>query len=240
MPLEPRPVTGPRLVLGAFLVVMGAAWFLDQMGLGLAHYMMRFWPVILIALGLAMLQRGRRHGALTGVILIIVGSWLLLNTLGLMTVDPWEFVGPLILVAIGARIVMRGSRSQGSSQHPGDSISSTPPEISDHATLFSFLGSNRRRWGQGTFRSAEATSVMGSCELDLREALLGADGIAYIEVFTAMGSVKVFVPPSWTVVTRVTAVLGGVEDKTRNVPSSGTQQLIISGMTMMGGVEISN
>jgi predicted membrane protein len=242
MPLEPRPMTGPRFILGAFLVLMGAAWFLDQMGLGLAHHLMRFWPLILIALGLAMLQRDRRGGSLTGLILIVVGAWLLLNTLGLVMVDPWEFIGPLILVAIGARIVMRGSRSQSWPRRDNGSPSSTstPPEISDHATLFSFLGSSRRRWGQGTFRSAEATCVMGGCELDLRDALLTADGIARIDVFIVMGGLKVFVPPNWTVTTHVSALIGGVEDKTRNVPSSGTQQLIISGMTIMGGVEVSN
>jgi len=233
-------MNGPRFILGAFLVVMGAAWLLDQMGLGLGHYVMRFWPVILIALGLVMLQRGRRHGPLTGVVLIIVGAWLLLNTLGWVMVDPWAFVGPLILVVIGARIVMRASSSRSFPRHLDNSTSSTPPGISEHATLFGFLGSSRRRWGQGTFRSAEATCVMGGCELDLRDAMLGADGIASIEVFVFMGGVKVFVPPSWTIITHVTPVMGGVEDKTRSVPSSGTQQLIISGMTMMGGVEVSN
>jgi predicted membrane protein len=257
MPLEPRSVTAPRFILGVFIVLMGLAMMLDQLGVAPAHHVMRFWPVVLIALGLVSCTRGRRRGSVTGLVLIVVGSWLLLNTLHVVMLEPWEFIWPLVLVAIGARVMMRGSDNSHWRRPPDGSIPpalssaasnnfsspgnfSSATESSDHATLFSLLSSSRRRWGRAVFRSAEATCMMGGCELDLRDALLGADGTAHIEVFILMGGLNIFVPPNWTVVTHIMPIMGGVEDKTRSIPSGTTQQLIIRGTVMMGGVEVSN
>jgi hypothetical protein len=264
MPLESRSLAAPRIIVGTFLVLMGLAWILEQLGVVPAHYVERFWPAVLIALGLALLLRGRRQGSVTGLVLIVVGSWLLLNTLGVVMSEPWEFIGPLVLLAIGARLVTgRPGNARwrhhhidgsGSSRSPSDAyaISDSSPannpsaqsqstdDISDRATFFVLLSSNRRRWGRTIFRSAEATCVMGGCELDLRDALLGADGTAQIDVFILMGGLKLSVPPTWTVMTDVVPVMGGVDDKTRSVPSATTQYLLIRGTLVMGGVEVSN
>jgi hypothetical protein len=113
-------------------------------------------------------------------------------------------------------------------------------DASQHATIFSVLSSSRRRWGPSVFRSAEATCMMGGGEIDLRDAHLGPDGMAYIDVFVLMGGLNIFVPPGWTVVCHVMPIMGGVMDKTRTIPSATTQQLILRGTAMMGGVEISN
>jgi len=110
---------------------------------------------------------------------------------------------------------------------------------SDHASVFSVLGSCRRRWGKAVFRSAEAVCVMGGFELDLRDALMGAEGTAQIELFVIMGGLHVLVPQNWTVISNVVPILGGIDDKTRT-NSSTTQQLILRGTVLMGGVEIGN
>jgi hypothetical protein len=105
--------------------------------------------------------------------------------------------------------------------------------------VFSVLGSCRRRWGKAVFRSAEAVCVMGGFELDLRDALMGAEGTAQIELFVIMGGLHVLVPQNWTVISNVVPILGGIDDKTRT-NSSTTQQLIMRGTVLMGGVEIGN
>jgi hypothetical protein len=253
MPDDPRPRAAPRLILGVFIVLTGIAMMLDQLGVGRVHYYVaRFWPTVVIAIGLARLLRGTRRGSTFSVVLIVGGAWLLLNTLGVVTLEPWQFIWPLVLVAVGARI-MTGASSNSRWRHRADgSITSsapnapqvpnpsTPPEISEHASIFSLLSSSRRRWGRTIFRSAEATCILGGCELDLRDALLGPDGSAHIETFILMGGLKIFVPPSWTVVTHASPIMGGVNDKTRSVPSVISQQLIIDGTMLMGGIEISN
>jgi hypothetical protein len=109
-----------------------------------------------------------------------------------------------------------------------------------HASLFSLLGSSKRRWGRSVFRGAEATAFMGGCELDLRDALMSPGELAVVDVFVLMGGVAIFVPPHWTVSQEIVPFMGGVHDKSRSVPSSPAQHLLLRGTVIMGGVEISN
>jgi Domain of unknown function (DUF5668) len=269
MPPETPPKITPRFILGVFILLVGIALALDRLGVVQAHHVMRFWPAVLIVFGLTILQRGS-HGAVTGLLLIIVGTWLLLNTLGIVSLQVWEFLWPLILVVVGARIIMRSGRRRSRTRNeapnfvPGPNAASqaynpsqpynasqpyspaTPPDTgsvanaSDHASVFSVLGSCRRRWGKSVFRSAEATCVMGGFELDLRDALMGAEGSAQIELLVIMGGLHILIPQNWTVISNAVPILGGIDDKTRTNTSSATQQLILRGTVLMGGVEIGN
>jgi predicted membrane protein len=257
VPPNNRSLT-PRFIIGVCLVLMGVVLALDQLGVVQANHLLRFWPAALIIVGLVMLQRGERHSALRALVLIVVGGWLLLNTLGLVGLDLWEFILPLLLVFFGARIMMhnQGSRSSASRDLPGagpaagtaptgqgpsgfDSPAANSGEPV-HASLFSLLSSSKRRWGKSVFRGADTTAFMGGCELDLRDALMGAGELAVVDVFVIMGGVNIFVPPNWTVSQEVVPLLGGVHDKTRSVPSSPAQHLLVRGTVVMGGVEISN
>ena len=211
---------------------------LEQLGVPQAYHLLRFWPAALIVLGLAMLQRTDKHSTWRALILIGVGTWLLLNTLGLVNVDLWEFIVPLLLVFFGARIMMRNHSS--SSAHPeiyparflrpappppargpsGFDSTSPGPNNPVHASQFAMLGSCKRRWGKSVFRGADMTAFMGGCELDLRDALMGAGELAVIDVFVMMGGVNIFVPPHWTVSQEIVPLMGGVHDKTHSVPSN--------------------
>jgi hypothetical protein len=261
MPPNSRNPITPRFVIGVCLVLAGVVLALDQLGVVQANHILRFWPAALIVAGLAMLQHGDRHGALRALVLIVVGGWLLLNTLGLVSLDLWEFIWPLLLVLFGARIML-GNRSSGSNATPdppggagptgGPSSGPTPngpggfapatagsPEPA-HASLFSLLSSSKRRWGKSVFRGAEATVCMGGCELDLREALMAEGAPAVVDVFVLMGGINIFVPVNWTVSQEVVPLFGGVQDKTRSIPSNPAQHLLVRGTVVMGGVEISN
>jgi predicted membrane protein len=124
----------------------------------------------------------------------------------------------------------------GFSGYSPTSGSTEPP----HASLFALMSSSKRRWGKSIFRGAEATAFMGGCELDLRDALLAGDAPAVIDVFALMGGINIYVPVNWTVSQDVVPLLGGVQDKTRSIPSNPAQHLVVRGTVMMGGVEISN
>jgi predicted membrane protein len=247
-PPPPRLASIPRLLIGAFLVLMGLLLALDQLGWVEAGHLMRFWPVLVVLYGLTILQRGGR-GVFLGSIVVLIGAWLLLNTLHLLTLEPWHFLWPLILVVGGARVLMRGGAPPQQPAPPpsiggqATSANAAPlsgsPPVSDHISMFGMMGGTKQRVSGVIFRSADMTSLMGGCELDLRDALLGADGAAYVDVFAFMGGAHIFLPPNWKVVVQVTPIMGGVEDKSRSV-MGGTQFLYVRGTVLMGGVEISN
>lgn len=246
-PPPPRLSSVPRLLIGAFLVLMGLLLALEQLGWVEADHLMRFWPVLVILYGLTILQRGGR-GVVHGSILVLIGSWLLLNTLHLLTLMPWQFFWPLILVVVGAQFLTRGRATWrpgpppsigGNPPSANAAPSSGSPPVSEHISMVALMSGTKQRVSGAIFRSADMTSVMGGCELDLRDALLAADGAASVEVFALMGAAHIIVPPSWKVVVQVTPIMGGVEDKSRPI-LGGNQFLYIRGTVLMGGVEISN
>jgi hypothetical protein len=247
-PPPPGPASIPKFLIGAFLVLIGVLLALEQLGWVEAYHLMRFWPVLVILYGLVILQRGGRS-VVGGTFMVLIGGWLLLNTLHLLFLEPWQFLWPLILVVVGARILMRGRTPLQPPAPPpaiGGFVPSATvgaqggsPPLSNHISLFGMMGSTKQRVSGVIFRSADMTSFMGGCELDLRDALVGADGAAYVEVFALMGGAHIIVPTSWKVVVQVTPIMGGVEDKSRPI-LGGNQFLYVRGTVLMGGVEISN
>ena len=245
IPQPPRPSLTPRVLIGAFLILMGISIALTQLGFVNASHWTRYWPVVMILCGFLVLQRGRQ-GVVSGSLLILIGGWLLLNTLHVLTLEPWEFFWPLILVVVGTRFVMRDSRRNdappsSSTGAPGlPDATGIASNVEEHISLFGMMGGNKRRVSGSIFKTAELTSFMGACELDLRQAQMGVDGAAYIEVFAVMGGVHILIPPSWKVVPQITPIMGGVDDKTQPLPGAKPQTLYIRGTVMMGGAEIGN
>ena len=88
------------------------------------------------------------------------------------------------------------------------------------------------------FRGGDLNAFMGGVELDLRQAAI-AEPPAVIDVFAMWGGIEIRVPERWSVDPRVTAILGGFEDKTRS-PDDSTERLVVRGLVLMGGIEIKN
>ena len=87
------------------------------------------------------------------------------------------------------------------------------------------------------FRGGDVSVFLGGAELDLSDAEMPGNE-ARIQVSVMMGGIEIRVPRDWTVVNRITPVLGGVENHTRS--RSDGKRLIIEGSVVMGGVEIKN
>ena len=82
------------------------------------------------------------------------------------------------------------------------------------------------------------TAFMGGCAIDLRQAAI--HGEAVIDVFAMWGGIEISVPDTWTVIDRVTPIMGGVEDSTRAPGNPQGHTLIVRGVVVMGGIEIKN
>lgn len=219
----------PQLVLGLLIVTVGVLLTLDTVGILDAEYFFRYWPAGLIAIGLAKLlqSRGSHSSLVGGLIFVAVGTWLLLDNLRIIRVSFWE-MWPVVIVLIGASLVWR-------------SLTGPRPAPSDSNSVVSavaILGGVNRGNNSGSFRGGDLTAIMGGCEVDLRHAKI--NGEAVIDVFAMWGGIEIRVPDDWTVVSRVTPLLGGFEDKTRPTPAASDHKLIIRGVVVMGGVEVKN
>jgi predicted membrane protein len=161
------------------------------------------------------------------VVLIIIGTALLTEHLLPVYIDFID-LWPLLLVLLGASLVWRSIVGRRAAANDTNSTISA----------VAVLGGVNRGNNSAAFRGGDLTAVMGGCEIDLRQARI--DGEAIIDVFAMWGGIEIRVPEDWTVIGRVTPLLGGFEDKTRPPQTASTHRLVIRGFVIMGGVEVKN
>ena len=216
----------PRLVLGLFALVAGSLLILDNMGVLAAWDYLRFWPALLILVGLVkMTQPG--SGRVFGLLLALVGAWLLADVLDVAEFD-FDYVWPVILMVGGLNLlvseVFRRSRR-------------VPPETDAEIDALALLGGVKRTSASQRFRGGSATAIMGGCEIDLRQAAIAQGETAVFDTFAMWGGIELVVPETWAVELKGVPIMGAFEDNTRQTAGS-TQRLVIKGMAIMGGVEV--
>ena len=226
-----------RLVFGLALLALGALWTLDNLGLVDAHEIVRWWPALLIAFGVAKLAGwSARRSAFMAWLYIAAGAWLLLHAVG------WVHVGiaglwPLLLIAIGARLLWRAGDAP--VPRSGRSKSTWSKGANGRVKMDVVMAGANRRSSAGPFRGGEINAVLGNIELDLRDATL-PDGRTELEINAILGGVQLFVPRRWRIESRIASVLGSVLDHTTPDPGAGGEVLVLLGNTALGGIEIRN
>jgi hypothetical protein len=63
---------------------------------------------------------------------------------------------------------------------------------------------------------------------------------ARIDVIAFCGGIEIYVPPDWTVTSKIATLLGGFTDKRRPTTTLPTKTLILDGFAVMGGIEVKN
>jgi predicted membrane protein len=230
--MESQPgirITG-QLVLGVAIAIAGVLFTLDNLHILHARDYLRFWPVVLIAIGLVHVSQAKTAaGTIGGGIWILAGTVLIGNRIGLFDANIWNF-WPLILVLVGARIVWQ-TMNANRVPEPGDTGTTV--------SAIAVMGGFERRVTSHEFRGGEITAFMGGGKLDLRDAM-PAGGQAVINVFSMMGGFEIIVPETWRVISEVTPFMGGIEDKSRTSTNPAAPCLILRGFLMMGGVTLKN
>jgi hypothetical protein len=247
---------GARLWFGLALLALGVLWTLDNLNILDSEPVLRWWPLILVALGLTrLLGLGAPPRMLAGAVWTGIGLILLGNNLGAVPWSLWQ-LWPVFMILAGSAIVwrslygsprsrrwgrLRGVISTGQGRYAvGERVAEAggPPEADTFSAVAIWAGVDRKSISQ-QFRGGDFSAVMGGGELNLKGAKPVPDG-AEVELFVVMGGVDVIVPEDWNVVNQVFAFMGTVED-TRKVPATQSgHTLILKGFCMMGGVEIKN
>ncbi len=99
------------VIAGLIIVVLGAIFLSNNLGLvdGLGD-LFRFWPAILIALGVWWLAATRLHRLFFPIVLIAIGSILLLREFIHIDLDLGTY-WPLILIAVGIVVAVSAVKS---------------------------------------------------------------------------------------------------------------------------------
>ena len=219
-----------QAIMGGAAVLIGVFLLLDNFDVLDARAYLRFWPLILVALGVVrMMHAGQRGGRFVGAVFILIGGILMVRELGFTYIGFHE-LWPLILVLLGVSMLM-GGRSR--AKIPEGAGPSTDARSSVNA--FAVLGGVQQSNNSADFRGGELSAIMGGCDVDLRQASIAGQE-AVISTFAFWGGIKIKIPLTWNVSMQGVAFLGGFDDKTVKPSDSFAKSLVIRGTAVMGGL----
>ena len=222
-----------RVFFGVLVIAVGLVISLGNMDkIDVGDVFSTYWPMILILLGLSHLVLNRFRHSGSGLVLIVIGGFFQLSNLGLLGDNIWMIFWPLMIIAGGLWIIFK----------PGMRWSGTKvPDMKGNDLGASVIISGiKRRVESQQFRGGKASVVLGSLELDLRNAGL-ENNKATIELSTVLGEIKVFVPREWNVEVESSLVLGEVSNKHSPVPQGDpVTTLYIKASSVLAAIEIRN
>ncbi len=224
---ERTPLNKGRLIFSVFLMLAGIVFTLGNLGLLNARRYIRYWPVVLIAIGVQKLLARSPWAALW----LLLGGWLLGSNLGVIPIGFWDLWPGAPIFLVGAALAWGAFRPRRAPE--------AGPVTDDAVSILAVMGGVEQTNHARAFRGGDITAVMGGCGLDLRQAAM-ADGEAVIEAFALMGGIEVKVPEDWQVVCRGLPVMGGIESTAKAPKVESGKRLVINGLAIMGGIEVTN
>jgi predicted membrane protein len=232
-----------HIALGIIALLIGGLFLLQNLGYVFIGSIWQFWPVIIVAVGVAHVLDSRSlHSVLWGVLLCGVGLIFMANNLGYLPWPIWGLIWPAFIIFWGLILLARGFGRRGywgETHSPVDDTSTTSNNILNEMVVF---GGIHRKIECQDFQGGEARAVFGGIDIDLRGAATTKDAIEIV-ANAVFGGIELRVPDTWDVTVRGAGILGGYEDKTHPAPvieGSKRPQLVIRGEAVFGGVTVRN
>lgn len=223
----------PRLIIGLGILALGLLWTLDNLDVLESEPITRWWPVVLIIIGLVQLLNRRGNASRGGpIVLVLVGTLLLVRRLDLIDLSIGDLI-PLGIALLGAKLIWEalGRGRVARAGAPGD------PDSTVHA--FAMMAGVRHQSISPSFRGGDVNAIMGGVELNLRDAKVVTGEMPVIEAFAMWGGVEIIVPPNWKIVGNVLPLMGAFEDNTRHNGEPGPT-MTVRGTAIMGSIEVKN
>jgi len=231
------------VVFALLIIAVGVLLFLDNVGLFHFRDIWQFWPVTLIALGVAKLFDTKGVGGqVWAAMWILVGTAFLLDHLGVWRVS-WNIIWPLGLIGFGA--MMLANALERHRVPEGLIATSSAGTTSDNALReWATFAGIKRRIETEDFLGGEMVAVFGGIEIDLRRAgIAPTNKEVVIDANATFGGIELRVPENWLVIMRGVGIFGGYEDKTippRGQDRTTAPRLVIKGYAIFGGVSVQN
>jgi hypothetical protein len=228
-----RDYTG--LLIGLVIIGLGVALLLDQEGVVRVWEVWRFWPLVLVGVGLVRLLRARcTPDRMWGMVEILFGAVFQLGALGYQR---FEFSRTWPLLVIGAGLwVLYGKLPWPGRSKGGDATQSTLDF--NRADVF---GGGKVRVTSKNFRGGKWLAVIGGSQVDFTGANMEGNE-ATLNIVAVFGGGEIIVPRNWEVQVQGMAFFGGHNDETQPPleASDPRKKLIITGAWVFGGFNVRN
>lgn len=215
-----------RIITGIIITAVGVCALLGALNiLDFWSWFNNWWPTLVIAGGVLTLVGDFRRNYLWGGVLVIVGTLLLLKSHGVLDFNLFGLIVPLFIIAAGLSVLLQTNKRVPTKSSSGDH--------DDIAVMFS--GSDTKNKSKD-YQGGKITTVFGGTVLDLRDAKISDS--ATLDLFVICGGVELKVPRDWKVISKITPIAGGVENKSEGSDDAKTPTLVLTGVVTFAGVEI--
>ncbi len=222
---------GGGSVLGIILIIVGGLWLLDNINIIDFHFK-NWWPLIIIAIGMADLVNSKRITNFSAWFFIALGGIFLLPTNHIIEWhEIWKY-WPIALILIGLSLIFKRETYYS----PGRATEMTGEDTIKGTVIFGNLekGTNSQQFSGGSL-----STVFGDTRLNLKDAQLNENG-AVLDASVIFGDILIMIPQSWALEIRSSNVLGDLKNKSRNSQGSTGKRLIINAHIVFGDLEITN
>lgn len=238
-----RPRRSNGFIPGLVLVAVGSIFLLDHLGIVRVDSLWKFWPLILVVIGLQKISNPCER--VLGIGFILVGSLLQVHELGYLGLS-WGTIWPFILILAGVSLIwsrFESPRIPGAPNAPGmpGALASGGRDTVNEYALF---GGVERRVAIPHFRGGNVTAIFGGVELDFRSTEIeGEEAIVYVEA--VFGGIEIVIPERWNVTFQLQSIFAGYSDETRPqlpdpVGASPRKTLALQGRAIFGGISVKN
>lgn len=230
MPHAPHSKSN-SLWVGLLLIVLGVLFLSDSFQIiSFGRLISRWWPLILITIGIIQLNGRDRSG---GLFLLIIGVLFLLTQLHILSWGQiWRF-WPVVLIIIGVGMLLKRtpSKNRSSITNFSDIDSGNTFEVS------SVFSNSERQITSQQLRGGELNAVFGSLRVDLRQAKIAPEGCT-LNTDVVFGTIDLFLPQDSNVNFQVSQFLGHAENRTKS--NTDGPIITIQGDAIFGNIRVAN
>ncbi len=226
---------GGKVFWGILFLLGAAAFLVSRLGLfeGIS-----FWS-ILFSIGLAAVLINSLFKGSWGGILFSLAFLVIVNDelLGLEAITPWPVLGAAALGTIGLNLLFPKFHRKKSFKLIAGGEHRTGDTVSGDKVYYENTFGSAVKYVVGEISQVKLDNSFGSMEVFFSDAVL-KEHAANINVDSAFGTVSLYVPRDWKVVSNnIETAFGGV-DNSHVSNSEGADTLYVSGEISFGALEI--
>ena len=223
-----------RVLAGVILLGIGMVLFARELGVEIPYWLFR-WEMFLIVLGLFL---GAKNSFKTSgwIIPVLIGSFFLLDDL-IIDIRLKDFFWPTIILLAGAAMIISPLKGRFWNKKYNDLAASDLSD--DYIDTTSIFGGVKKNIVTKDFKGGQIFNVFGGVEIDLTQSDI--NGVVVLDITQVFGGTKLILPAHWEVKTEITAIIGGVEDKRKNLSALNIAEgktLILRGTSIFAGIDI--
>lgn len=240
------------ILIGSLFIAAGVAVGGTMLGFFDLNLSLRgWWTVFIIVPALISIVQGGLNAG--NAIMLGVGVLLFMSAQGILPAGfGWKLILPFVLLVVGFQLLTGGAlcggnrgcgTRHGGARRDGKANDGAKPSDYDDDPAKGESSFAQAMFGEQTvhpdrenYRGGSYAALFGSVIVDLRDAIISEDVV--VTVSALFGGITVFLPEGVRVITHVTPIFGGVDDKRAGSGRTGENTVIIRGSATFGGIEL--